>query len=303
MRHLNTPINVVGFVSMIDGNVDFVLLKRAIMAFVSRNEAFRLRFTEVGEEIRQYARMGDFNFEIGICDFSAMAEPTRAMDEWLDQNTREPIAYTDEQLFEFTMFRVSSESGGFLTKFHHMIGDGWSAQLLTRAIGDLYMNELNKEERGIAKEDPAGYLYCVTEQEEAYFASARSDRDRRFWKEQFRTLPVPMFEDDPDQIAGARSSYLLGHSLSAKLKQLMNKLDCSDNTIFTGLILLYLHLNLKRDDLVIGTPVFNRSGRHEKEIFGLFSSLKLLDLSSFLWIIFFSELILNYSMFYQWRIG
>ncbi|OBZ13243.1 non-ribosomal peptide synthetase [Bacillus sp. FJAT-26390] len=270
-RYEASPIHVVGCLSRIEGEVDFKLLEHAIRLVLHQHEAFRLRFVQEDGELKQFVQSGLAEDVTAFMDFSVEDDPEQAMQQWLDREENTPIPLMDGCLFRITMFRISEQHCGFLTLFHHMIGDGWSLQLFIDGIGKRY-EQLLLQGENVLDEEATGYL-SWRHQEQTYLASSRAERDRLFWQESLQHLPEPMFpEDSSSCIAGARQSFRLGEEDTGALRKLAQKLGCTENTMLTGLVLLYLQRTLMRDDLVIGTPVFNRSGKLEKKIFGVFTS-------------------------------
>lgn len=268
-----TPIHVVGCTCIIHGPVDMALLTVAIRKYVSATEACGLRFVETEGEIKQYRTTESDNrsFPIPIYDFSAQDDSDAAFQDWVELQSQEPMQIGQAAPYRFALFKINDSKTGFLYKFHHIIADGWSVHLMTDEICELYMSmESGGEPSELDRRE--GYLGML-QQERSYEASDRFQKDKQFWNELFAELPAYRLPDEEGQLAGKRASFRLGGKATAAIKHLAAKLQCSDQTVLTSMLLLYMYRSGKQDDLVIGMPVFNRTGVQQKRVFGLFTSM------------------------------
>jgi len=251
------------------GEIDPALLEAAIREFVGSNEGARLRLSENGPEARQYVS-GSEPFAIPFLDFSREAEPGEALERWAQERSRTPIDPEGGYLFSFYLVRLEERKSGFLFLFHHLIADGWSLTRMMNAVWLGYEAKTRGVEPAAAKAAPSYLDYLEAERD--YLASARFEKNRAFWLEEFRELPAGMRVRNSSETAGKRRSCLLPADLSASLKAFAASNECSVNALFVFAAFLYLHLTERRSDLIIGTPVLNRSGKREKETFGMYTS-------------------------------
>lgn len=279
-RHPDTPLHVVGCTSVIHGAVDFERLERAIRRFVSERDAFRLAFVETPDGLMQRLRAALPPFEIPLVDLSGEADPDAELERFVCRGAAEPMQLSDEFLFRFAMFRLNKGRTGYTYRFHHAIADGWSVQLLSERIADLYEAERSDGTDGAHKAESAeregkaelpGYL-ALLERERLYAASPRFERDRRFWRAQFAELPEPPYPLAEGSLAGARHSFRIDTESSDAVRRRAEALGVSVHALFTALALVLLHRDANAADLVVGMPVYNRTNREEKGLFGMFAS-------------------------------
>lgn len=264
----NTSLNNIGGVSKVSGKVNFKLLEDALNLFIKRNDGIRLRFTERNGEVLQY--FSDFSeVKIDFFDFSSRKDPEGEFSAWTMSEMEKPFTLLNSDLFYFAMYKVNDEKTGFLGKFHHIIADGWSINILTDEVYRIYQQLSNGEE----VEDSLRYSYTeYINHEQKYLNSERFIKNQTFWKEKFADIPEPLFHTKSDSINGERVCFPLENNISEQIQQFCAANKFSLNTFFTALFLIYLSKTTQRRELVIGLPVLNRSGEKEKSIFGMFTS-------------------------------
>ncbi|WP_198015874.1 non-ribosomal peptide synthetase [Paenibacillus sp. HW567] len=263
-----TPLHNIGGTIQIKGPVQFSLLEKAIALFIQSHDALRLRMAVQNGEPRQYIDH-DNDFPVEFIDFSTCREPEREFAGWVESIAQKPFVLENERLFYFAMFTVSDRQNGYLAKFHHIVADGWSINIMTEQISGIYTRLLHGEK--IQVQAAPSYLE-YRDQEQAYLASERFQTNQSYWVEKYRALPDSFLNASSDSLAGNRKTYEWGPELSARIKHLASAHNCSLNTFFVTAYLLYAHKITGQDDLVIGTPVLNRSGRQQKGTFGMYTS-------------------------------
>ncbi|WP_217593259.1 non-ribosomal peptide synthetase [Cohnella sp. GbtcB17] len=279
-RYPDTSLHVVGCTSVIHGAVDFGRLARAIRRFVSEHDAFRLGFVETPDGLMQRLREAPPSFGIPLVDLSGEADPDAELERFVRRGAAEPMQLSDDVLFRFAMFRLDGGRTGYTYRFHHAIADGWSVQLLSERIADLYetdrtdgtserWDEVKTDKEGVT--EAAGY-FSLLERERQYAASPRFERDRRFWRAQFAELPEPPYPLVEGSLAGARHSFRIDPELSDAVRRHAEARGVSVHALFAALALILLHRDANAADLVVGMPVYNRTNREEKGLFGMFAS-------------------------------
>ncbi|MFD2334352.1 amino acid adenylation domain-containing protein [Cohnella sp. GCM10020058] len=270
-RYPNTSLHVVGCTSVIRGNVDFDRLARAIRRFLDERDAFRLAFVETPDGLMQGLRTAVPPFEIPLVDLSGESDPDAELERLVRRGAAEPMQFTDEALFRFAMFRLDGGRTGYTYRFHHAIADGWSVQLLSERIADLYEAD-GTDRSGSAEEAETTGYFALLERERQYAASPRFERDRRFWQAQFAALPEPPYPLAEGSLAGERHSFRIDPELGAAVRSHVEAHGLSVHAMFTSLVLMLLHRDTGAGDLVVGMPVYNRTTREEKRLFGMFAS-------------------------------
>ncbi|NOU64742.1 amino acid adenylation domain-containing protein [Paenibacillus sp. LMG 31461] len=263
-----TPMFNIGGPVIIHGTVNFNILKRAIHFFLYHNEGSRLRIVVKDNEAYQY--ISEFKeIKPNWIDFSILEQPNEAYQQWVENEAQKPFYMFDNDLFEFTFFKLSDEKHGYLPKFHHIIADGWTMQLLTKTISHCYESLLD------GKEPAFNQVYSYKDyilKESLYLESERFIKDKKFWNVLFKDLSHVSLGKNSNSIKGRRKTYQLDATLSNRIREFANVQKVSLNTFFVFSYLLFRYKMTGITDIVIGTPVLNRSGKREKNTIGMFSN-------------------------------
>lgn len=119
-------------------------------------------------------------------DLSSADDPVSAAIEWMTRRTSRPIDPFSDRLAEMTLIRLADDRHFLHCFAHHVVMDGYAAQVLTARIAELYRAAV------AGKEPPPNRAASVEEIGrivEAYETSARADSDRAYWFEKTATLP------------------------------------------------------------------------------------------------------------------
>ena len=264
----NTSLYNVGGPIRIKGAIDFSLLEESINIFIKKNEGLRLRFIEENGELKQFVSNYK-RVKLDFVDFSKAENPEEEFNKWVEKEARKPFVIENERFFYFAMFKISDNDNGYLAKFHHIISDGWSINIMTEQICDTYVKLLSGEE--INDDLEQSYIEYILN-EKKYLLSDRFLKNKFFWNEKFKVLPDIFLNKSSDAIEGKRKTFELESEFSSKIKNFAVDNKYSLNTFFVTLYLVYLCKTTQQKDIVIGTPVLNRSGKKEKSMFGMFTS-------------------------------
>lgn len=264
----NTSINNIGGTVHIKGKANLKLLEESIDIFVKRNDGLRLVFNESKGNIKQYIKKHKTR-SLDFHDFSKEERPEQDFLKWVKQEALEPFKLENTFLYKFALFKISDEQTGYLCKFHHLIADGWSINIMTEQIGLIYEELIS----GIDSDIKDGFSYRhFIEKEKKYLLSNRFTKNKLFWLDKFKDFPKENLGIDGRGTKGSRATFELSTEISQKIKDFTDKNNLSLNTFFITLYLIYLNKTTQQKDIVIGTPVFNRYGKKEKKIFGMCTS-------------------------------
>lgn len=268
--HSGIPLFSIGGTIRVRGAVDFNLLEAAIHRFIFMNDGIRLRITVCGAEPAQYIS-NDPAAPLDRIDFSTEEHPGEAFRQWVEAESRKPFPLTGGPLFYFALFTVGEQDCGYFVKLHHIIADGWSTHIMTEQITDSYeLMSKGTAAREIEFKAPSYLKYIASE--ERYLASARAEKNKRFWLDKFRELPEYCLKAGSNQLEGRRLSFLLDKELSGQITAFVQACNCSINTFFVTAFLLWLKRSEHMADLILGAPTYNRSSREQRQTFGMFTS-------------------------------
>ncbi|MFF2888656.1 amino acid adenylation domain-containing protein [Paenibacillus sp. NPDC057967] len=266
----DTSLSNIGGPVRIKGQVNFQWLEKAIGHFVASHDGIRLQLEESDGEARQY--VAEYTHRpLELFDFSLEPDPEAAFWDWINQEAAAPFKLTHSPLYCFALFRISADDCGYLFKCHHIICDGWSTQIMTSQIANHYTSLAQGGMASEGTEQLPSYLHYLND-EQAYLQSERFERNKLYWSRKFSALPEGLAATDSFQTEGRRTTIELDRQLSLRIRAVADQAGVSLNTFFILVYFTYRYKRTHQNDLVVGTPVLNRSGKREKAMFGMFTS-------------------------------
>lgn len=263
--HPNTPMENIGGVVIIKGQLHLTLVKRAINLFIMRNEGIRLRFSEIEGEVVQYINPyteEDFDY----IDFSNNENAEEDFKEWSQKTFSTPFELEDSNLYYLGIFKISSEKWGILLRIHHIICDGWGTSIIQKSVLETYIKLLKGEEIDL---NPAPSFIDFLEKEEKYLNSPQYLNDKEYWNTKFSNITYDFLYKSTDEYNGKRKVFKIEKALAKKMKYFLKENKLSINTFFLMLLGLYLRNKSGKKDIIVGNPIFNRFTKKDRDTLGM----------------------------------
>lgn len=259
----------------LEGALDLAALKAAFSEVVRRHEALRTTFPdEGGKPVQRIAPFDMFSLPLidlcGLPETERTAEATRRAG---DEAAR-PFDLATDGLLRATLLRLGDTSHILSVTMHHIISDAWSMSILIRELGTCY-EAFAQGAHPSLPELPVQYAdFAVWQRERLKTEGVR--RQLTYWKETLanapRVLELPTDHPRPpvQTYRGGAVEFRLNTALTDKLKSLSQSASAS---LFMTLLAGYAAL-LSRyvglTDVVIGSPVANRTTPEVEPLIGFF---------------------------------
>lgn len=261
--------NIGGFIR-IKGNIDLAVIEQAFVKLYERNDALRLTIVEDDGEYKQYLRDVE-EYSLRYYDFSKEQNPMQIAYQWMEKETAK--LFPEGELCENVMLKLADDDFIWYAKCHHTISDGWTCALLVRDLDNCYQQVLT----GIESDQPTppSYLEYI-EDEKKYKSSKRFQKNRDFWLENMQNVPQAVTLSLKRQISrtmkGKRYSIFIEQSTTDHIKNFVTQSGTSVYIFFMTVLFTYMYRMTGEKDMVIGTPVLNRSSSRQKKTIGMFVS-------------------------------
>lgn len=266
--NIDSQLHNIGGWLKINEDINIKCMEQTLNTIAMNNDGFRLRFKEIKDEPIQYVE--EFKYEsIDFMDFTNYENPKDEHEKWVKGLFEKNFNLEDSKLYYFAIYKISEKECGVLLKIHHSICDGWGITLIQNQICKIYTSLINNKELCIEKS--CSYIDFVEEEKE-YLDSERFIKNKNFWKEKFIDIPEEFLYNTSNSLEGRRACFNINDDLSEKIQNFINDKKCSLNTFFIAILLIYINKNTYKKDLVIGTPVFNRTSKAQKNMIGMFTS-------------------------------
>ncbi|WP_237732407.1 condensation domain-containing protein, partial [Flavobacterium sp. UGB4466] len=244
--------------------IEIESFKRAINATIDRHEILRTVFREEESgEIRQWIlKREELGFEIDYQDFREEAERREKAEAYIVADSYRAYNLEKGPLLRISLLQLAEDDYIFYYNMHHIIGDGWSMEVLTKDIFRYYEaykagKEPEMEELRIQYKDYSAWQLSQLNQE-----SFKAHRE--YWLDklsgQLPLLDLPASKQRPKvkTYNGHGLATYLDKATTAKLKGYIQE---NGGSLFMGLlaswkVLLYRYTS--QQDIIIGSPVAGR---------------------------------------------
>jgi amino acid adenylation domain-containing protein len=258
------------------GNIDVNTLEKSFRLLIDRHEILRTYFkTNEEGDLRQFiVPIEQVDFRISQKDFSSVENQEEVTVDYLQDKSLEPFDLEQAPLVRASLIKIKKEDYVFFLSLHHIIGDGWSIELLISEIVATYNalgqgKNIDLPKLNIQYKDYAVWANGEKEQ-------AKHQLSEQYWLEQLAgeipVLDLPSFRMRPliQTYNGDSVTFSYSKELLNKLKEFSKTHDVTlFMTLMTGVNAL-LHRYTGQNDIIIGTPIAGRDHPDLENQLGLY---------------------------------
>jgi amino acid adenylation domain-containing protein len=260
---------------LLDGDLEYGALHKAVQSIVERHESLRTHFEEIEGEPEQVVD-SSVAVALPVEDFSDLADEAKEqrVRQAMQRETSDGFDLRYGPVLRMRLLKLDEHRHIFLRTMHHIVSDGWSDEIFNRELEKLYTAYLNGSQIPL-KPLPIQYgdyaIRQIRRKEEGVL-----DTELSYWKDQLAGIPEQL--DLPaDQMRPAVQSYrgaVLRKELTAELSASLRRLGAEERATLFMVLLAGFQLLLSRlsgqKDIVVGTPIANRNSPEMEELIGLF---------------------------------
>ncbi len=272
------------------GTLDRDALERSFGQIVRRHEALRTTFGQAhGQPLQRIADA--LEVPIALLDLGELPEPQRAsaVETHALREARHPFDLARGPLLRVSLLRLAEQEHVLLMTMHHIISDGWSAGVIVQELVTLYsaIVERRADPARVLPELPIQYAdFAVWQrawlQGEDEQGGSPLQRQLGYWKQRLGG-ELPVLELTPDRPRpaaqtgrGAQWTIDLPRELTAALGELSQR---EGATLFMTLLAAFeilLHRYTGQADIVVGSPIANRTRTELEGLVGFFVNMLVL---------------------------
>ncbi|HJX28761.1 MAG TPA: amino acid adenylation domain-containing protein [Thermoanaerobaculia bacterium] len=272
----SAAFNLSGAVRL-SGRLDAAALKASFGEIVRRHSAVRARIVTMAGVPHQIIDPPG-SFTLPTVDLSCLGASVREgeLRRVAQSAAHHPIDLAGEMPLQVLLLRLADDDHAVLFSLHHIAGDGWSLDILTRELGDLYAAHIEGRPSPLP-ELPIQYADWVVAQQEWLRGPGGAEQLAYWHRKLAGNLPVltlPMQRQRPAvrRFRGSWQPFVLEASLSTALVDLSRR---TGSTLFMCLLAAFkalLHWVTGAEDLLVGTNVANREWPGTEGLIGLFAN-------------------------------
>ena len=261
----------------LSGRLEPEALRRALGAVVERHESLRTVFRTVGGEPRQEV-LAPSRFPLPRLDLCALSAGRRGteLERLVRREAVRPFDLASGPLLRVRLVVLAPEEHAVLLTLHHIIGDGWSVEVLLREAAVLYAG-LSGGNPSSLPELPIQYA-DFAEWQRQHHSGDVLEAELDHWRETLRglspVLDLPTDRPRPpvQSFRGASRGVALPGELRDRLAQLGRERGA---TLFMVLLAAYqavLHRHSGQAAFAVGSPVAGRRRSETENLIGFFAN-------------------------------
>jgi enterobactin synthetase component F len=171
------------------GELDALLLAKAVVAGLEQADTLRMQFSEDNGEVWQWVDPALTFAQPEIIDLREKSNPHEAARALMQADLQQDIrADGNKPLVFHQLIQVGDKRWYWYQRYHHLLVDGFSFPAITRQIAAIYRAWLHGEP---TPDSPFTPFAEVVEEYQQYRQSDAWQRDGAFWSEQRKQLPPP----------------------------------------------------------------------------------------------------------------
>jgi amino acid adenylation domain-containing protein len=257
------------------GRLRVSALEQSLKEIVRRHEALRTSFSQVnGQPVQVVHETTGMN--LSVTDLRGLEERQREVEarRLAGEEARRGFDLAHGPLVRASLLRLAEEDHVLVLTLHHIVSDGWSMGVLIREMAALY-EAYSKGRASPLQELPIQYADYAFSQRQ-WLTGELLDEHLHYWKQQLGgSLPVlELPSDRPRPVVqsrrGASHSFELSASLSAGLRKLSREQGVTLFMTLLGAFQVFLMRLSGEPDVVVGTPVANRTRVETESLIGFF---------------------------------
>ena len=282
----DSSIYTVPLALRLTGKLDGEALEQSVNEVIRRHQILRTFFKVEGAQPVQKVTPA-LQIHLTRVDLQALpeAEQEVRVHEIAAQEAQRAFDLAQCPLLRASLLRLSEEKHVLLVIMHHILSDSWSARVFIRELTSLYQS-ITSQSTPLLPDLPLQYTDVAIRQRE-WMQSEEAQSQLHYWKKQLAGIS-PMLQVPADRPRPPVQSFQAAYypfQLSGVLTEALKTLSQRENvTLFMTLLaavnaLLFRYT--RQEDMIVGTPVANRTRTELEGLIGFFENTLVLrtDLS------------------------
>nr|WP_315221843.1 non-ribosomal peptide synthetase [uncultured Flavobacterium sp.] len=248
----------------LEGKLAIPSFQSAFLSLIERHESLRTLFkeNESGEVSQVILNLEDIQFQLQYEDLSKEANSEVKIKSIIQEEAAYVFDLSADSLLRAKLVRTSQDVYVFICVMHHIISDGWSSEIMTNELFELYDAHVKGNPNPLPELKIQYKDYSAWQQEQ--LKNDNIEVHKSYWLQQFNgdlpVLDLPSYQTRPliKTYNGNAVKKLYNESLLNDFNELCQS---QGSTLFMGLltavkVLLFRYSNHK--DIVIGSPIAGR---------------------------------------------
>ncbi|KAF7783783.1 hypothetical protein PRUB_a5355 [Pseudoalteromonas rubra] len=269
----------------VEGELELAVVEAALQTIIARHEVLRTVYRD-GEHGAEQLILDEAQFSLSYEDIRMYnaAQQQQAIAGAMAQLLSQPFDLTKDVMVRAGYLHTSQSSGVLLFNMHHIASDGWSMQVLVKEFVALYQAYSQGQGNPLA---PLTIQYADYAQwQRAYLSETVLEQQLGYWQQQLADVPpvhsLPLDHPRPEvkQHQGAQVTGSLSKEVAQGLAALAKAEGLTPFMLLHGALSLLLSRHSNAQNIVIGTPVANRTQAELEPLIGFFVNTLVLNVNT-----------------------
>ena len=253
-------------------SVDSTRLTRAFALLIGRHESLRTGFEEVAGVPVQVIH-SNVKLPIEIVDLSFAKDSMERAREIASEDAYVPFDLTKPPLIRLTLIRLAENKSVILLTVNHIIGDGWSMNVIYQEIMVLY--EACRQDRP----SPLAPLRVQYKDYTQWQLKQDLTSAQSYWRDVLDgihekiALPYDFPDAAKNKFEGDITNLVIERSTRNALYNFSQRCNTTMSTLVLSVFNLFLFQLTRQEDIVIGMSVANRNHPDLENLIGFFVNI------------------------------
>ncbi len=271
----NSAVYTMPAAVQLKGELNFRALEQTFSEIIRRHEVLRTTFvTSEGSPLQHISTAADVTLPLVNLSHLAADERETEAQRLATAEAQRPFDLSLGPLFRVQVLRLSITEHILLCTMHHIVSDGWSMSILIREVAALY-EAFSQGQPSPLPELSIQYAdYALWQRE--WLTGEVLESQLSYWREQLSGAPsvLELPTDRPRPAVQSFRGAVHRIELSAELTEALRKISRAEGvTLFMTLLSAFSVLLSRlsgQADIVVGTPIANRTRVETEGLIGFF---------------------------------
>ena len=269
LKGSNASYHVQGGFKLV-GPLNVEALTQAFKTVIERHESLRTVFIERDGEPLQVVKE-PVGFVLNIKEMTSSKDE---INDALFEEASKPFNLTEDLMLRVLLIKQSENENLLLFTIHHIATDGWSVSVMLQELNALYRAYNNNQANPLP--DLAFQYVDFANWQRNSIKDEALDKQQAYWKNnladapEVHSLPLDYPRPSRPSLDGALYQFSLDGKLTTAIKDLCQSQQCTLFMILQGTFALLLNRWSNEKDIVMGTPIANRTQAELFPLIGFF---------------------------------
>jgi amino acid adenylation domain-containing protein len=258
------------------GHMDLVLLEKAFRDLIARHEILRTTFKSVdGEPVQTVHPAGERPFFLDFIDLSNEKNCIENAKRIADTEAHKSFDISKDVLLRVLAIKLKADEYCFCYTLHHIVGDGWSMQLLRKEMQIFYESQVRKVIAPLPELTVQYKDYAVWQVSRNLLSS------EKYWMDKLRDISfIRLPYDRPDlkdnKFKGDNISLSLPDHIASSLYTIALEQNTTISSVMFAMFNILIYKLTNQNSIYIGVANANRSRKELENLMGFFINVIIL---------------------------